>query len=781
MNRVDVAIHADAILAACAAVHRELHAIASRDPDDLADLACIARLESFVEAMGAAAAALPVAERAALEAQMTDAIETAESALGLCFTPRTKAAREYLNATLRDLRERLAVEARGQDDSRAIVGVPVYSQPGDASPKRERDTAQRLRDKLRALVEEAPERPLTTNGHCGSGGVIAADLRDVSQETRDDITRTSIALENTFRALHDVPVPTDKIPRAALPARNRPAHATQTAVHALKTQMDRENSLEGFTGYQRTLQQRQARLGLVGGIDMVLVPGGDVALGAAPPVRTLTGLPLSSGPCERLDAKPKWWLEAGFGDPGVDGVPQAVFGCTRPRCATVPSMLVSRTPITVAQYAKLRADRRLALAPLDGFYMAHVHRRLLVDRRDEGVSLLPLEASSKTDTASQAAEGAAGDCDRPLCIPFYDAERVAEALGGYLVPVDCHEVAMGGVEGQPFPCPADVADAIALRRVEWSTPVEQGRRTIGGSSFVTPRETLDTLREVTTPCGLADVFSELGEWNSTALAQPATAPAVTDHAVRSFVDYGTQYAADRQRDVGFVGPAVGSYGSPWGHPTAAFRVCLPATLAAAKVMEEGHARHWQLGGRNLTFRGALRALGSGRDAWLGGPVGPLRVDRWGRDPLYDDLVAELHSGGVDVCFDSAHPHSVKGFAFYVPRPAGWTTLPSIERRAYHHPIAIPGLPVLVLADSSSAEAFIAAARCLPGKDSATCSTHLVSDGSSRLEVQTEVAIEEGTEALRVPMVLTLKAAVCWRGAHVERLTLDAVALKPRGM
>jgi hypothetical protein len=801
-----------------------------------------------------------------LQADVLSAKLEADSALGICYRARTAAASAYVAAELATLRgeAEAAATARGLHDNPAVavIGVPEYSIPGARGG--ERSTTARSSVDLAALKRKLAGMELTE-------AVVPRADADTTQAaatlaaipTRTIISELGVELQHTYRPPHSpvrlrgaeldhfegvssgtvsdravdegvrnaepavVPAieaasrnPMEPKPRG-LPSVLDESPLTQAAIAATVRDMERANSAQDYRGYQRELARVTAKLELVAGITFAILPETVYDLGergSAAALSTSSVLPvtMSDGGSERLDRKPRWWLEAGFGDPDFfEGrrprlVPPTIHRISGARRVdSLPPLQVQHTPFTVRQYLALRRDRRFQIPSVpDAFLVPHWHRRIIAHGAIEAVDIAPintqspafllgdrrdeLSALSYSDLVSNSAKVESDDScgsdvlDEPLCVPFPLAQDIATSLGCELVPFDAWEACLRGVDSLAHPCTTSDIEALRCEVRSWTVKVEEGRRTVSGRSTATTRAALRRLdRRVQTPTGHRRFFTPLGEWTSLAFTNERERAErdLSDAALRCLVDYDTQDVPGAQREskVGFVGMSASSFARPNnGHVTAAFRLCLPCTELAAKALNAAVRLERHISGRQLSFMDVGRSFGAGESACYAA-LAPLRATAVSTDPLYGDRVHEFHMGGVDVSFQRDFPGVVRQVTLYASRTYA-PPIAAAQRRAFELEIALEGLPVFRLDDPASTRTFVeyASAQLPRARDGAEQRI----DGPPVLERRDSTVLvvaasieAASTIAVDVPQRLRLRLTLNWRGDYPDRLDVTCLGIR----
>ena len=303
-----------------------------------------------------------------------------------------------------------------------------------------------------------------------------------------------------------------------VPPLEAPTPQSNAALAATLRVIGVANSKENFQGHVKHSQKIAASLKLCAGVEFVTVAahryclgapsGGDTHLAsdAPPPPATLLPVTGSVDRSARLDGRSQHWLlsdasRALEGIQYVGGPPHAMH-VSRPRTVDVPAYAVQAAPMTAGQYTALRKDRRFRAK------LPEVSPSFLV-RNHVAASFLSGAASDvvlepRTTVVDDAA---------PLEVPYFLAEKIAEALGCVVCPFDVHEAGTRGAESHLFLLDeAALRDpAVNLRRVPWRAAVDDGTRLVDGVSTVVDAAALPQRRSA---YGLTGVIRDGAEWNS---------------------------------------------------------------------------------------------------------------------------------------------------------------------------------------------------------------------------------------------------------------------------
>eukprot|EP01012_Entosiphon_sulcatum_P009983 TRINITY_DN15769_c0_g1_i2.p1 TRINITY_DN15769_c0_g1~~TRINITY_DN15769_c0_g1_i2.p1 ORF type:complete len:778 (-),score=98.38 TRINITY_DN15769_c0_g1_i2:7-2340(-) len=365
----------------------------------------------------------------------------------------------------------------------------------------------------------------------------------------------------------------------------------------------------------RKLRQRLAAFRKLAGIEFVFIPAGNYVVGAPSGLR-LAQLPLggSNDLSERLDCRTQPWLASTASSLSGDGMSYTggkdhhvthAFETT----VEIGACYMTRTPLTVAQWNKLKAHSAELRLSLDGILTAE--DEALCDHNLNPYFVNGSHFGETRDPKIRATP--ADDKEAFLELPYWRARRVAAAISGSCrIPTWAEwEAASRGFEAHLLPWGADEwnLETIEFESCDWEgVYVDEGTRLVCGASTRIVDFAKDSdVAKLASPFGVSGLARCGTEWNTVACDLPGGVPSVADcaypprtHVIRSLSDHGTQLFLRPATQLsanhrGFVAPVLPSMSLPNRLiRTCSFRLIFPISAAETECSEPPAASYDEL-------------------------------------------------------------------------------------------------------------------------------------------------------------------------------------------
>ena len=274
------------------------------------------------------------------------------------------------------------------------------------------------------------------------------------------------------------------------------------------------NSMEKFEGYVKHTINQLLRLKAVAKISFEVVPAAQYSLGTSDLTSKFSLLSIGGtvDKSSRLDRRTNYWLctQASEFVQGIeyrDGPQHFVYRTAR-RTSFVPTYYVSTTPMTIEQFMMLKADRRYS-AKLEHL----VHSAWLSHEfRNEATGVF---SHKELESVAVAENITREDGDnRLLEVPYFVAQEICRAIGGFVCPVDVWEAASTGVEAREFLISEEIFQKMDFFRTAWCLDVPEESREVYGTSWRVSPKSIPLLSSVQSPFQLKWMNGLHSEWNS---------------------------------------------------------------------------------------------------------------------------------------------------------------------------------------------------------------------------------------------------------------------------